>query len=66
MQQLLAQVDRSVTCAKADNIDDYVVYFNKISKETVDNYTPVCKMFKKHIQHYPKQKIKLIHLKRHE
>ena len=66
VQQLLAQVDWSVIFENAADVDDYVMRFNKIFKETVDNYTLVCKIFKKHKQRYPKHLKKLIHLKRRE
>ena len=66
VQQLLAQVDWSVIFANAADVNNYVERFNKIFKETIDNNTPVCKIFKKHKQRYPKHIMKLIYSKRCE
>ena len=66
-QQLLARVNWSVILANAADVDDYVVRFKKIFKETIDNYIPVCKIFKKkHKQRCPKHIMKLIYSKRRE
>ena len=63
VEQLLAQEDWSVIYAA--DVDDYMVRFNKIFKETFGNYTPVLQIFKKHKQHHSNHIMKLIHLKRH-
>ena len=44
LQQLQAQV---VIFENTADVDDYVLHFNQIFKETVDNYIPACKIFKK-------------------